>query len=110
MRGRLGLWRAGGGGVVSSPGTPPGQDKVYQVIAQFKLLLGRRGHWEGRASHDLGAALACRCVWHSGGPRLMDRSAPLGWKRGSGRKRTFDFSVFASLERLEKDLEIISLL
>lgn len=43
---------------MSSPGTPPGQDKVYQVIARFKLLLGRRGDWEGRVSRDLGAACA----------------------------------------------------
>lgn len=44
---------------VSSSGfteTQGRQDKVYQVIAQFKLLLGQQGHW------DAGCQRICACV------------------------------------------------
>ncbi|CAK6951094.1 hypothetical protein E3U43_004328%2C partial [Scomber scombrus] len=47
---------------VSSSGfteTQGRQDKVYQVIAQFKLLLGQQGHW------DVGCQRICAASQHS---------------------------------------------
>lgn len=49
MRGRLGLWGDAVQVEVSSSGfseTQGRQDKVYQVISKFKLLLGQQGNWD----------------------------------------------------------------
>lgn len=91
---------------MSSPGTPPGQDKVYQVIAQFKLLLGRRGDWEGRVSHDLGAACARVHVQVCGiQGALVDRQSSVSAENQIRMEKTFGFAVFTSLVCLEKNLK-----
>lgn len=93
MRGRLGLW----GDAVSSSGfaeTPPRQDKVYQVIAQFKLLLGQQGIWEA-VCQMISACVrviscvrvcvcgwACAGVWHLGKESAASLSCKLILIRG----------------------------